>query len=179
MDKYEQKFTSLDLNVISYLAKHAGKKFSQRDVAKALKVSPTAISNSIKKLSGQDLVQVDVTKTINFVSYNRDNPFAIRLKRIENLKQIELVGLAEYLEEQLPGATIILFGSYSKGEDVFSSDIDIAVIGRKNKSVNLEFFEKKLEKLININYYTSFNEMHKNLRNNILNGIVLKGSVEL
>lgn len=179
MDAYKLNFTILDLEVMSYLSMMAGKKLSQRDLAKALNVSPTAISNSVKNLKEKELVKLEVTKTINFITYNRDNPQAIKLKRIENLKQIELSGLTDFLEEELAGATIILFGSYSKGEDTIKSDIDIAVIERKTKNMNLEIFEKKLERQINMNFYTSFRDIHKNLKNNILNGIVLCGSIEL
>lgn len=169
--------TRLEQNILTLLCKKAGDKLSQRDIAKLLKVSPTAVGKSIKKLNKH--VTTEKTKTINFISLNRDNPRTIQIKRTENLKQIYLSGLAEYLEEQLAGSTIILFGSYSRGEDTVNSDIDLAVIERKNKLLKLELFEKKLERQININFYDSWKDIHKNLKNNILNGIVLAGGVDL
>lgn len=177
METYKLNFTILDLEVLSYLSLRCGEKLSQREIAIALKVSPTAVKNSIDNLN--DLVKVEKTKTINFISYNRDNPLAIKLKRIDNLKHLELSGLVEYLEEKFAGATIILFGSYSKGEDSINSDIDIAIIGRKDKVVSLDKYENALFRKINLNFYPSFKEIHKHLKNNILNGIVLVGSVDL
>ena len=103
----------------------------------------------------------------------------MQIKRAENLKMIYESGLADFLEKELPGSTIILFGSYSRGEDTIRSDIDIAVIGRKEKHINLDDFEKKLERNISINFYASFKEIHKNLKENLFNGIVLFGGVEL
>jgi len=62
---------------------------------------------------------------------------------------------------------VVLFGSYSKGEDIINSDIDIAVIGRKDKQIDLTIYEKKLEREININIYESFKSIHKNLKENL------------
>ncbi|PIN80603.1 hypothetical protein COV16_00550, partial [Candidatus Woesearchaeota archaeon CG10_big_fil_rev_8_21_14_0_10_34_8] len=85
----------------------------------------------------------------------------------------------DILEEEFPGATIILFGSFSRGDDTSASDIDIAIIGRKEKEINLEKFEKLLERKININSYSALKDVHKDLRENICNGIVLVGGIQL
>ena len=125
---------------------------------------------SIKKLK---------MKTINFVSFNRDEEKSISLKRVENIKNIYNSQILDYMEKELPGGTVILFGSYSRGEDTDSSDIDIAVIGRKDKILNLDKFEKILNRKININFYDSWKKIDIHLKNNILNGIVFTGGVEL
>jgi len=179
MDTYKLNFTVLELEVLSFLSIRAGEKLSQREIAKALNVSPTAVANAVRNLAAKELIKVERTKTINFISFNRDNPKAIELKRVENLKQMHLSGLSGFLEESLAGSTIILFGSYARGEDTKTSDIDIAVIGRKDKLLDLKAFEKTLNRQINVNFYDSWKGIHKNLKNNILNGIVLHGSVEL
>ena len=59
------------------------------------------------------------------------------------------------------------------------SDIDIAIIGGSEKDLRLEIFEKLLERKIIINYYKSFKEIRNELLSNILNGITLKGAVDL
>ncbi|MBN2457778.1 nucleotidyltransferase domain-containing protein [Candidatus Woesearchaeota archaeon] len=100
-------------------------------------------------------------------------------KRADNLLLIYECGLFNYLEKEFAGATIILFGSHSRGEDTINSDIDIAVIGRKDKKINVDVFEKKLERKININFYDTFKGIHKHLKENLCNGIVLSGGIEL
>src|SRR3989338_8070992 len=52
---------------------------------------------------------------------------------------------------------------------------------KKSESMKLLLFEfdKKLERNIIINFYSSFAEIHKHLRDSILNGILLSGSVDL
>ena len=83
MDIYNLKWTVLEQEVFSFLCKRAGEKLSQREIAITLKASPTAVSNSIKKLN--NLVKIEKTKTINFISFNRDNHKAILYNRIKRL----------------------------------------------------------------------------------------------
>ena len=49
----------------------------------------------------------------------------------------------------------------------------------KNYSLKLEEYEKALNRKININFYDLWKNIHEHLRNNILNGILLHGSIEL
>ena len=179
MDIYKLNWTILEQEVFSLLCIRAGEKLSQRETAKILNVSPTAVSNSTKKLKASNLIKIEKTKTINFISFNRDEQKALDLKRVENLKNIYISGLSDYLEKELAGATIILFGSYSKGEDTNTSDIDIEVIERKDKMLELEKYEKLLNRKINVSFYDSWKKIHENLKNNVLNGILLHGGIEL
>lgn len=179
MDINKLKWTQLEREVFELLCLKSGEELSQREIAKLLGVSPTAIANSLKKLEKENFVLIRKLKTINFVSLNRNNSFVIELKRAENLKNIYLSELLNYLEKEFAGATIILFGSYSLGGDIFNSDIDIAIVGRKDKVVKLDKFEKILNRDINLNFYDSFKSINKNLKNNLLNGIVLSGGIEL
>ena len=181
MEVYEQKWTRLQREIFSFLCIKAGEEFSQREIAKFLKVSPTAVANSLNGLVKGGLVKVESGKNTHLVSLNRDDDMrgVIGLKRVENLRQIYDSGLVRFLIEEFPGTTIILFGSYSRGEDVLESDIDIAIVGSKGRAVDLSKFEKILFREIRINFYNSFKEIHKNLRANILNGIILSGGVEL
>ncbi|MBS3176029.1 nucleotidyltransferase domain-containing protein [Candidatus Woesearchaeota archaeon] len=179
MDIYKLKWTVLEQEIFSLLCYMAGERLSQREIAKKLKVSPTAVANSLKKLKKENMITVEKTKTINFIAMNRDEKRAFELKRIENIKNVYLSGLSDYLESELPGGTIILFGSYAKGEDTQTSDIDIAVIGRKDKILDLENYDQILHRKVNINFYDSWKKIHEHLKNNILNGILLHGGIAL
>lgn len=181
MDMYKLKFTILQQKILRFLFVKSGAVFTERTLAKQLKVSPTAVSNSLPLLEKEDLIKVAKDKESGRLSIrlNKENPKTFFLKRVENLRAIYESGLSEYLSEKLPGSTIILFGSYSFGEDIANSDIDIAVIGAKRKDVDTGKFEKLLDRRISLNFYNNLNEINKNLRENILNGIVLSGSVKL
>ena len=181
MDMYKLKWTRLQNEIFRLLCIKAGTKLNQRTIAKSLKVSSTAISKSIKSLEKEGIIkaQKDEKMNLTLVELNRDIQKVSELKRVENLKIIYESDLLDFLEEKFPGATIILFGSYSRGYDTINSDIDIAILGRNEKRLNLEKFEKLLEREIRINYYKNFKEVHKHLKENIFNGIVLIGGIEL
>ncbi len=179
MDIVKLNFTVLEQSIFEFLTIRAGERLSQREIAGLLDVSPTAVGNSLKKLKKLNLIKLEKMKNINLISFNRGEQIAIELKRVENLKKIYLCGLSSYLEEVFAGGTIILFGSYSLGEDVVESDIDIAIIGRTWKAIKLGKFEKYLSRKIRINNYRSWKEINKELKNNILNGVLLSGGVEL
>jgi len=180
MDMYKVKWTRLQSEIIKFLCISVGRAVSLRELSRKLHKTPTAVSNGLIELKKDGIVRVEKSENIKLLSIEleRDNPKVIEIKRIENLKLIYESGLSNYLRENFPGSTIILFGSYSKGEDIRESDIDIAVIG-KEKETDLSDFDKRLERKIIINFYDSFKKIHKHLLENILNGIILNGGVEL
>ena len=181
MDTYKLKWTQLQQRIFRLLCIKSGKSLNQREIARILKVSPTSIAKSLPILKKENLISIEKSKNMNLtlVELNRDNEKAMELKRVENLKIIYESQIVNFLENNFPGCTIILFGSFSRGEDIFDSDIDIAIIGIKEKEVPLEKFEKILERAINLNFYRNTREIHKHLRENIFNGIVLRGGIEL
>jgi len=181
IDIPKPKLTLLQQEILRFLLVRAGKSFNALGLAKPLGVSQTAIAKALPLLKEGDLVKVDKDKESGrwIIELNRDNRKVLQMKRVENLKMIYEIGLVDFLEKEFAGGTIILFGSYSRGEDVVGSDVDIAVVGRKEKNVHLDEFEKKLEREIFINFYSSFKDIHKNLRENIFNGIVLIGGIGL
>lgn len=178
---YKQELTTLQQEILRLLFVKAGMSLNQRGIARMLEVTSPAVMKAIPKLEEEGLVNVkqDEDSKRWSIELNRDNHKVIQLKRVDNLRQVYNSGLADFLEKEFAGATIILFGSYSKGEDTTTSDIDIAVIGRKEKKIELTSFDKTLERTIFINFYPSFKEVHKHLRENLFNGIVLAGGVEI
>jgi len=181
MDIYKEKFTNTEREILKYLFKNIGLKVNQRTIARELKVSPTAIANSIKSLEKTDLLEAKKDKTSQTfeIGLNLQNPKVFFKKRIENLNSIYESELIEFLSNEFPGTTIILFGSYSFGEDTITSDIDIAIIDAEEKKVNLSKFEKELNRKIILQFYPNLNQIHKNLKESILNGIILRGSIKL
>ncbi len=178
---YKLKLTKLQQEILRLSFIKAGTPLNQRRIAQTLKVSQPAVIKALPKLEEENLIKAKQDKESKrwSIELNRDNQQSVWLKRTDNLKQVYESGLVQFLYDKLPGATIILFGSYSLGEDTTNSDIDLAVIGIKNKDIDLNKFEKALERTIIINYYNSPKDIDKHLLNSILNGIVLKGSVEI
>ena len=178
---YKLELTNLQQEILRLLFVKVGASLNQRQLANLLNESPPAVMKALPELETEELIkkkQDEETKRWS-VELNRDNHKVMQLKRADNLKQIYESGLSDFLEQEFAGATIILFGSYSRGEDILGSDIDIAVVGRKDKKIDIEKYEKVLEREIRINFYDDFKKIHKNLKENLCNGIVLVGGVEL
>ena len=173
MDTYKLKFTRLQNEIFRLLCIKAGKSLNQREIARILRVSPTAVAKAVKLLEKESMIKIEKSKTMNLtlIQFNREK--AIALKRIENLKQIYESGFAEFLSEKFPGSTIVLFGSYSLGEDTTASDIDIAIIGSKEKEIDLTNYDKLFERTVFLHFYNDLRKINGNLRENIINGITL------
>jgi predicted nucleotidyltransferase len=185
---YKPQFSLLQQEILRYLIVRAGKSFNARGLARSLIRTQAGIIKAVPELEKQGLIKTKKDKDSGrwSIGLNRDRQETFEFKRTENLKMIYESGLAKFLEDSFPGTTIILFGSYSRGDDVWAeedeghrSDIDIAVIGTKGKEIDLEKFDNLLEREVIINFYPSFKDIHKNLRDNILNGILLFGSVDI
>lgn len=67
-----------------------------------------------------------------------------------------------------------MFGSASKGDDLEESDIDLFVQAPEKK-IKLAKYEKLLKRKISLFFEENFSRLSKELKNNILNGNILKG----
>jgi len=105
-------------------------------------------------------------------------------KKAYNVDQLYGSGLIAYLLEELAYPTIVLFGSYAKGENHESSDIDIFVLADEKKHPDLTKYEKALGAKIQLflhtrEEFTQLKKTNKELINNVLNGIRLEGYLEV
>ena len=178
---FKLKLTILQQEILRLLFIKTGVSLNQRQIAKFLAVTQPAVMKALPNLGKKCLIKIQQDKETKrwSIELDRNNHKVMQLKRVDNLKQVYESGLADFLEKEFAGATIILFGSYSRGEDIINSDIDIAVIGRKDKLIDLTYYEKTLDRKININFYGSFKSIHKHLKENLCNGIILIGGFEL
>ncbi|MBI5060724.1 MAG: nucleotidyltransferase domain-containing protein [Candidatus Aenigmarchaeota archaeon] len=178
---YKLKLTILQQEIMRFLFMNAGESFNARGLAIPLGVSQPAIAKALPLLERRGFIHMAKDRNSKRLSIElrRENPLVIGMKRADNIRQLYESGFAEFIREKFPSCTIIVFGSFAKGEDTRNSDIDIAVIGAKSKPLDLSEFRKKLMKDIRINFYKSFKEIGVELRNNILGGILLSGWIEL
>ena len=161
------------------------KEFYIRELARKLKKSPTTISKTLKKYQKKDILTSE--KKLNHLTFkaNSENR-KFRLKKLYyNVSQIINSGLLEYLEKELNHPEAIgLFGSYAKAENSNISDIDIFIISSNKKEPNILFYEKKLSHQIHL-FIISKNDLekmkkeNKELLNNIINGLILQGNLEM
>lgn len=177
---YEQGLSLLQQRIMRLMFVKAGSALNMNRIAKILKVSQPAVLKAIPYLKKNGAISAKQDKNSGrwSIELNRENKEIIGLKRADNLKQLYESGLIKSLYDLFPGDIVILFGSYARGEDTEDSDIDLAVIGSKKQEIDAKF-EKILERKITVNYYKSINSIDKSLLSSMLNGITLKGAIEL
>src|SRR3989344_693818 len=143
VNSYKLRLTVLQQEVLRLLFIKAGNTLNARAISKFLAVSQPAVSKSLPLLQKEGLIKVLKDKNTKRLSIelNRDDPQVVWLKRADNLKQIYESGLVKSLYDSFPEASVILFGSYAFGEDTTKSDIDLVLIGSKEKNIDLSKFE--------------------------------------
>lgn len=152
------------------------KEFHARELARSTGLSIFAVLESIKELSKKDFISIQKKGNLKLIKASHSINF-IRAKRIRNLEKMYDSGLVNYLNGiyERPEA-IILFGSYSRGDDVEKSDIDIAIIMKKHIELKLEKFERILSRKISV-HEVDIKKISKEFYNNLVNGIVLEGAL--
>jgi len=143
-----------------------------REISKRINLAPTSVRNHIKELQKENLIKPKQAKPFNGFIANRDEDFIFQ-KRAYNL--LTLNNIKKYLTETYYPRLIVVYGSYSLGEDIENSDIDVLIQSKTKKQLNLDKFEKQLKRKIHIITVKDINELDKNIKTKIYNGIVLHG----
>ena len=154
--------------------------FQLREISRKVAVAPPSVKKYLTELEKEKLIIKVKHRVYGYPVYyaNRDDDNFKFLKRLDTQMKIKESGLLEYLSESCMPEVIILFGSSASGEDLKDSDIDLFVAS-KDEKLNLDKFEKYLCRKINILFSDDFSRMSKELKNNIINGIILKGYLKV
>ena len=171
--------------VIEIFFKYTEKEFSLSDLAKESGVAKANIGAILNEFNESGLITIEKLSKIWRIKANQANWFFVKGKIIYNLNFIYQSGIVEFLADYFNNPkSIILFGSFRKGEDISSSDIDIAIESDSIKEYEtiglreLYEFEKVIGKKIQLHLFNREN-VDINLFNNIANGIVLLGFLEV
>lgn len=149
--------------------------FHVRELARNIRLNPNTIINITNELANDKIIIKKHKKNLVTISANTENIEFIRAKRIFNLSQLYNSSMVDFLiEYYLQPNAIIVFGSYSRGEDIERSDIDITVITNKKDIPNLTKFEKMLKRKVHL-LALSYENMSQEFYRNIINGITLYG----
>jgi|SRR3989344_2901275 len=146
--------------------------FRLRELSRISRISPLSVTIYLKEFVKESLIKKFVKRDIPFYQAIRDNENFILYKKLSIIYELNKSGLIDKLWDLSSPEAIILYGSYAKGESTENSDIDIFIIG-KEKSMDLTEFEKKLGKKIHLMFEAK--SISNELKNNLINGIILKG----
>ena len=157
------------------------KEHSLMDVSRSIGLAHTSVKKNLRELVKQDLVidSVERKGKRKFPVYraNRDNRLFREQKMIYNLASLLDSGFIKFMEEKFAPKSIVVFGSYRRGEDIENSDIDVFLECREEE-VKVDKFKKKLNREIQLHFKEDFDSYSAELKNNIINGIVVSGFLE-
>ena len=162
--------------VLAIFFNYPAREFYLRELSRELKLAMHTVISTTDILAKEGLIIKTKGKALTKVIANRENPGFINYKRAYNLEKIYDSKLIDYLISSYNNPKmIILFGSYSKGEDTEKSDIDMAVATSKKTGLDIKKYEKELKRGISI-HEIDLAKVSREFKNNLHNGIVLEGS---
>ena len=122
-----QKITQL--KVLKLFMDNPYTSFYLRESSRILKMDPMTVKRSINLLLVNNLLTKTLEKNRILYKANIENPAFKHLKIYFNISYLNEKKIVQFLQDNMKTITsIILFGSYAKGENDKDSDIDILTI---------------------------------------------------
>jgi|APSaa5957512622_1039677.scaffolds.fasta_scaffold02613_5 predicted nucleotidyltransferase len=152
------------------------REISVREYARIMKISPPTASKMLNSFVIEGLLKKREDRGFLLFRINRGNFVGKDLSRI--YWNEKLFPLVNFLKNEIYSDSVVLFGSLSKLEVTKKSDIDLAIFTKSKKKIDLKKFEQKLKRDIQIFVFKNLEEIHEELRLNIINGYILDGYLE-
>jgi len=154
------------------------KNFQMRELSRRTEIAQPSVINHLKELLKENLIIKEKKSIYPTFRANREDDMFKIYKKMDLLLRLKQTGLLDHIYDSCLPDTMILFGSASKGEDIEESDIDIFVQAPEKK-LALEKYEKLLNRKIALFFKENFSKLSNELKNNILNGLILKGYIKI
>lgn len=153
-------------------------KMRVRGIERELGLSLPSVIRYCRELCNEGILSTVTVGDVVFYTADKASAQFRFAKRLHNLRILYVSGIMEHLRSILSNPTIVVFGSYARGEDDETSDIDIYIETASNKRLDLLRFEKVVRRDIQIFRHFSLHEIkNRHLANNIINGVVLNGAI--
>ena len=175
---------STNVNIPGHFFKHPNRSYHLRELAALLRLNPVTVKRKLAGPVRAGLLKVSRERRFLLYHANTDSPSFRRLKIEWNINRIHDSGLVDHINDRLNLPVVILFGSWARGENQERSDLDLFVLTESKAEVELSKFEKTLEAPIQLFRYNrrdfeTLTRKNKELANNIINGRVLAGFLEV
>lgn len=174
----DEMFKNKSYKILELFIRFPIKEFSVRGVARHLNLSHATVLKYINNLERSGFIKKKEETLYPTYYANTESPKYKFHKKNWLVSQINESGLVDHLQKEALPTSIILFGSGAKATFTEESDIDIFVEAKETE-LALGKYEKKINMKINILFEPNINDLSKELRNNIINGIVLYGFIRI
>lgn len=168
-------------NVAGVFFKEPTKGQGLLEVCRKTNLAHTSVKKHIKRLKQAGIIyehkEKKGSRLYPLYKAKQDTKRFRDYKKLYNFSELIDSGLIDYIKDTLTPKSIVLFGSYQRGEDTEDSDIDLFVEA-SNREISLSRFEKRLKRKIQLHFKKNFGEYPPDLKNNIINGTLLEGYLE-
>ena len=154
-------------------------RFGVRGLARETKLDTKTVMKYLKELSDRKIIIKLLSK--NSFPYYEANRLSLSYRFEKShvlIKKIIESGLIEFIENKINPKAIVLFGSAAKGTYHEKSDVDIFVQA-KYKKLELSKFKYLVRHKISLFFEDDAKNLSKGLLENIYNGEVLSGKLEV
>lgn len=135
-----QKITQL--KILELFIKNPYERYYLRETSRMLGISPMTVKRGLDLLVQERLIVREEFKNQILYRANMKSPAFKHLKTAYNLAWLEEKGVVEFLKEKLPGSSsLVLYGSFAKGENDETSDVDLLAISSSAKKLDLRLSE--------------------------------------
>ena len=171
------------LTIFKPFFEEPNKRFSIRELSRNLKINHTTVRQYLNRMMREKYLSLKNEGVYSFYSLVISKK-TLNLKLYYNLEKIRESRIIEDLEKEFDLPVIVLFGSYASAADDQDSDLDVCLISNINKEFFPEKYERKLNRKISIHHFNKSSwekakKLNPGLVNNICNGIVLSGELEV
>ena len=174
--------SKLRSKLLSYFFTNPEKSLYVRELGIILDLDPGNLSRELRKLEQEGIFTSYIKGQIKFYFLNKKYPLFSDLKNII-FKTEGVEGSLRQLVSEYAGITLaFIYGSYAKGKEKGSSDIDIVLVGsfpRDEFTHKLRVLEAKLNREANFNSYTKAEFAKERKKNGGFLSIVIKDKVIL
>lgn len=150
-----------------------------KEIARKISLAPTSVKMHLDRLLKQNLIfKKRGERFFGFVA-NRESGDFLFYKKIGNVIKLKEAGLLGYVISSLYPEAIVAYGSYTRGEDIEKSDIDLFILTKVKKPLVLKKFEAFLGRTIHVITESNIQKLTPALRGEIINGEVLYGYLKI
>jgi predicted nucleotidyltransferase len=130
------------LSVLELFIKNPYEWYYLREASRILEISPMTVKRALDLLAKERMLLREEFKNQILYRANMESAAFKHLKVAYNLSWLEKIDFVDHLKENLAGlSTLVLYGSYAKGENDEKSDIDLLAISSSGTKKDIRLKE--------------------------------------
>lgn len=157
-------------NNLSPFIEDCYREIAVREYSRIMNITAPTASKLLKYYEKENLLKKRQYRNYLLFRANRESEILKDISKTYWKQQLKKI--IEKINEEFHYPTIILFGSLTKLETKSNSDIDLVILSKINKKINLKYKNRKIQLFI----FHSLDKINKELKSNILNGYLIQGN---